>query len=160
MRQTGRKNRVESLCPCSVLREPDDGWHWQDNCSAGPRRPVKGAAGGRSCAHPGYGGCIKTTTPVDLARHSARDVGDEALLLAQQCPTWVGGDRAASARAAVAAGASCLIMDDGFQNPGLHKDLSLLIVDGAVGLGNGHVLPAGPLRRLLLRLWREHLLFC
>lgn len=94
----------------------------------------------------GYGGRIKTTMQVDLARHSARDVGDEALLLAQQCPTWVGGDRAASARAAVAAGASCLIMDDGFQNPGLYKDLSLLIVDGAVGLGNGHVLPAGPLR--------------
>ncbi|WP_373270325.1 tetraacyldisaccharide 4'-kinase [Acetobacter malorum] len=94
----------------------------------------------------GYGGRIKTATQVDLARHSARDVGDEALLLAQQCPTWVGGDRAESARAAVAAGATCLIMDDGFQNPGLHKDISLLVVDGVVGLGNGHVLPAGPLR--------------
>lgn len=94
----------------------------------------------------GYGGRIKTATQVDLARHSARDVGDEALLLAQQCPTWVGGDRAASARAAVAAGATCLIMDDGFQNPGLHKDVSLLVVDGVVGLGNGHVLPSGPLR--------------
>ncbi|WP_373320551.1 tetraacyldisaccharide 4'-kinase [Acetobacter cerevisiae] len=94
----------------------------------------------------GYGGRIKTTTQVDLACHSARDVGDEALLLAQQCPTWVGGDRAASARAAVAAGATCLIMDDGFQNPVLHKDVSFLVVDGVVGLGNGHVLPAGPLR--------------
>lgn len=94
----------------------------------------------------GYGGRIKTATQVDLPHHSARDVGDEALLLAQQCPTWVGGDRAASARAAVAAGATCLIMDDGFQNPGLHKDISLLVVDGVVGLGNGHVLPAGPLR--------------
>ncbi|WP_371277354.1 tetraacyldisaccharide 4'-kinase [Acetobacter orleanensis] len=94
----------------------------------------------------GYGGRIKTATQVDLACHSARDVGDEALLLAQQCPTWVGGDRAASARAAVAAGAMCLIMDDGFQNPGLYKDVSLLVVDGVVGLGNGHVLPAGPLR--------------
>lgn len=96
----------------------------------------------------GYGGRTKTATQVDLARHSARDVGDEALLLAQQCPTWVGGDRVASARAAVAAGATCLIMDDGFQNPGLHKDVSLLVVDGVVGLGNGHVLPAGPLREL------------
>nr|WP_298798231.1 tetraacyldisaccharide 4'-kinase [uncultured Acetobacter sp.] len=94
----------------------------------------------------GYGGHIKMVTQVDPARHSARDVGDEALLLAQHCPTWIGGDRAASARAAVAAGAACLIMDDGFQNPGLHKDFSLLVVDGVVGLGNGRVLPAGPLR--------------
>lgn len=94
----------------------------------------------------GYGGRIKTATQVDLTRHSARDVGDEALLLAAQCPTWVGGDRVASARAAIAAGATCLVMDDGFQNPGLCKDLSLLVVDGRVGLGNGHVLPAGPLR--------------
>ncbi|KDE20494.1 tetraacyldisaccharide 4'-kinase [Acetobacter aceti 1023] len=94
----------------------------------------------------GYGGRLRTTTQVNPALHSAQDVGDEPLLLAQICPVWVGADRAASARAAVAAGADCLLMDDGFQNPSLHKNLSLLVVDGSVGLGNGHVLPAGPLR--------------
>lgn len=94
----------------------------------------------------GYGGKLKGPVQVDLTRHTAEDVGDEALLLAAVSPTWIGGNRALSARAAVARGAQCLIMDDGFQNFTLHKDFSLLIIDGAAGLGNGQVLPAGPLR--------------
>ncbi|MFT9014317.1 MAG: tetraacyldisaccharide 4'-kinase [Acetobacter sp.] len=94
----------------------------------------------------GYGGSTAQGTRVDLVQHTARDVGDEPLLLARLCPVWVGADRVRTARAAVAAGADCLLMDDGFQNPGLHKTLSLLVVDGSAGVGNGHVLPAGPLR--------------
>ncbi|MDN6041523.1 MAG: tetraacyldisaccharide 4'-kinase [Acetobacter sp.] len=94
----------------------------------------------------GYKGRITTPTQVDPIRHTARDVGDEALLLAACGPTWVGGNRAVSAQKAIQAGAQCLIMDDGLQNPTLHKTYSVLIIDGAVGLGNGHVLPAGPLR--------------
>jgi tetraacyldisaccharide 4'-kinase len=93
----------------------------------------------------GYGGRSRGTRRV-MAGDSAEDVGDEALLLAAVAPTWTGADRAASARAAVAAGARVLLMDDGLQNPTLRKDVSLLIVDGATGFGNGRVLPAGPLR--------------
>ncbi len=93
----------------------------------------------------GYGGRSRGTVRVG-ARHTADDVGDEALLLAALAPTYVGADRAASARAAIGGGATVLVMDDGLQNPGLVKDLALLVIDGAAGFGNGRVLPAGPLR--------------
>lgn len=75
-----------------------------------------------------------------------RDVGDEALLLAEAAPTWVSADRIEAARSAHAAGAGLVIADDALQHHKLAKDLSLLVIDGAFGIGNGHLLPAGPLR--------------
>ena len=99
----------------------------------------------------GYGGVSRGVLRVDPSRQDATLVGDEALLLAACAPTWVAADRAASARAAIAQGARCLIMDDGMQNPGLVQDCILLVIDGERGFGNGRLLPAGPLREAVAR---------
>lgn len=96
----------------------------------------------------GYGGRSVTRTPrlVRGASDSALEVGDEPLMLAASAPTWVGRDRVASAFATAEAGATIAIMDDGWQSPRLRKDINLLVLDGAYGVGNGFGLPAGPLR--------------
>jgi tetraacyldisaccharide 4'-kinase len=94
----------------------------------------------------GHGGAIRGPHRVHRFRDTAKLVGDEALLLAAIAPCWIGADRAETAREALMAGAEALIMDDGLQNPTLNKNLSILVIDGASGFGNGRLLPAGPLR--------------
>jgi tetraacyldisaccharide 4'-kinase len=127
------------------------------------------------CGNPGAGGSGKTPLALDLAArltargkhpafltrghggrlkgplratsaHDATDIGDEAQLLATTAPTYVGPDRAGTARLALTEGADVLVMDDGLQNPTLTKSLSLLVIDGGAGFGNAQIIPSGPLR--------------
>jgi tetraacyldisaccharide 4'-kinase len=102
----------------------------------------------------GYGGRLEGPVRVDLASHTAADVGDEPLMLALDSPAWIARDRIAGARAAAADGAQAIVLDDGHQNPALGKTLSLVIVDGETRdgewpFGDGSVFPSGPMREPL-----------
>ncbi len=97
----------------------------------------------------GYGANITEPTLVDFNKHTASDVGDEALLLAKKAPTIISPNRADGAKFAEENGADLIIMDDGLQNNHLHKTLSFLVIDRQIDFGNGKTIPAGPLREPL-----------
>lgn len=94
----------------------------------------------------GHGGRLGGPLLVDPARHTAADVGDEPMLLASLAPTAIAVDRKQGARLLSEAGCDLVLMDDGFQSARLRTDLALLVIDAGRGLGNGRVIPAGPLR--------------
>ncbi len=98
----------------------------------------------------GYGGRYRGPLRVDPETHTARHVGDEPLLLATTATTIVARRRPAGARLAVEEGADIILMDDGYQNPSLHKTMNLLVLDGEMLFGNEQVVPAGPLRERIL----------
>ncbi len=94
----------------------------------------------------GHGGQLKGPQIVDLKNHTADAVGDEPLVLATYATTVVSVDRPAGAKLLEEHDVDLIIMDDGLQNPKLHKDHTIAVVDGRRGLGNGFAIPAGPLR--------------
>ncbi|MEM1140153.1 MAG: tetraacyldisaccharide 4'-kinase [Pseudomonadota bacterium] len=93
----------------------------------------------------GYGGTLKGPTEITSA-HTVAQTGDEPQLLARSAPVWIARNRGAGAMAACAADADVIVLDDGFQNASVQKHLSLLVIDGDRGFGNGRLIPAGPLR--------------
>lgn len=98
----------------------------------------------------GYAGIIKTNTLVE-SWHSPKSVGDEPLLLSEIAPTWIGTNRNKSIILANNKGGDCIIMDDGFQNPTIHKDFSIIVINSSQEFGNKRVIPSGPLRESINR---------
>ncbi len=94
----------------------------------------------------GYGGIHVKPHLVDIEKDTASAVGDEPLLLARVAPTMVGRNRAGSGQQLLDSGCDFIIMDDGFQSRSLHYDYALIALDARRGIGNGHMIPAGPLR--------------
>jgi tetraacyldisaccharide 4'-kinase len=99
----------------------------------------------------GYGGGERGPLLVDLQKHNSWSTGDEALILAALAPTIVAADRAQGGHMAARKNADLILMDDGLQNPGIQKDIKILVINGEMGFGNGKMLPAGPLREPLAK---------
>lgn len=97
----------------------------------------------------GYGGMEIGPLKIDTQKNNALEVGDEPLLLARQCPTIISRIRYKGGEYAQELGHDIILMDDGMQNLSLHKDLTFLVINGSQGLGNGKLIPAGPLRETL-----------
>lgn len=97
----------------------------------------------------GYGGGERGPLLVDTAKHNSWNTGDEALILAARAPTVIAVDRVKGAQLAERRHADMILMDDGLQNPGIHKNIKVVVINGDMGFGNGRMLPAGPLREPL-----------
>ena len=97
----------------------------------------------------GYKGSIKESTQVNTNIHSYKEVGDEAIILSKIAPTWIGKNRVESIKNAQMKGANIVILDDGIQDSSIKGDLNILVFNGSQGIGNGKIIPAGPLREKL-----------
>jgi len=97
----------------------------------------------------GYKGSIKKSTLVNTDIHSYKEVGDESIILSKIAPTWIGNNRIESIKNAQKMGAKIVVLDDGIQDTSIKGDLNLLVFNGLQGLGNGKIIPAGPLREKL-----------
>ena len=94
----------------------------------------------------GYKGSIKKSVLVDTKIHTYKEVGDEAIILSKIAPTWIGKNRIESINNAKNNGAEIVVLDDGIQDNSIKGNLNILVFNGSQGIGNGKLIPSGPLR--------------
>jgi tetraacyldisaccharide 4'-kinase len=140
MARAGRRARVPVICIGNLTL----GGAGKTPAAIAVARMLQAAGERPAFLTRGYGGRLAGPIVVEPT-HTATDVGDEPLLLARVAPTIVARDRIAGADA-VPADTTVIVMDDGFQNPSLEKNIAVLVIDGKRGIGSGKVFPAGPLR--------------
>lgn len=102
----------------------------------------------------GYGGTAGSQSPVLVAGQDSSRYGDEPVLLAAHtgCPVCIGKDRVAAVHRVAQEGVNVVLADDGLQHYRMRRTAEIVVVDGARGFGNGHLLPVGPLRESVSRL--------
>ena len=96
----------------------------------------------------GYKGELSGPAIVNSS-HNIFDIGDEAILISKEFTTCVAKNRLEGIKFLEENGYNIIITDDGMQDDRFHKSITLMVIDGSFGFGNGIIFPAGPLRQTI-----------
>ena len=149
LRQRWAKEATRASCPVICIGNINAGGTGKTPTTMAMAEYLQGRGRRVVVLSRGYGGAVTVPTLVDPRTHGAVQVGDEPLLIAAFCPVVVSGKRASGLELALMQKPDVILLDDGFQDPSVHKDLSIVVVNAALGFGNGFCMPAGPLREPL-----------